>query len=65
MKASGNGAGREDSPVELGSSGHAPAMTLDEIVVLDRTLSANEIQACEAAVKVLAQVRFPVGWVAD
>jgi hypothetical protein len=46
--------------VELGASGNGPAMTLDEIVVLDRALHAEEIIAYMTAAKALAQVQFPV-----
>jgi hypothetical protein len=46
--------------VEFGDSGDNPAMTLDEIVILDRALSADEIQAYVTAVKALAQVKFPL-----
>ena len=36
-------------------------MTLDEIIVLDRAIGADEIIAYMTAVKALAEVRFPVG----
>ena len=51
----------EINAAELGHSGNRPAMTLDEIVVLDRALSADEVLAYVTAVKALAQVKFPVG----
>jgi len=51
----------EINSVELGATGSSPAMTLDEIVVLDRALSADEIVAYMTAVKALAQIQFPVG----
>ena len=47
--------------MELGASGNSPAMTLDEIVVLDRAIGADEIIAYMTAVKALAEVGFPVG----
>jgi hypothetical protein len=55
----------EINSVELGDSGNDLAMTLDEIVVLDRALSAHEVLAYMTAVKALAQVKFPVGQVSD
>ena len=55
----------EIGSVELGPSGNGPAMTLDEIVVLDRALSGEEIQTYLTAVKALAQVKFPVGQTSD
>jgi hypothetical protein len=51
----------EINAVELGPSGNGPAMTLDEIVLLDRALGAEEIVAYVTAVKALAQVEFPAG----
>ncbi|MCX6905089.1 MAG: hypothetical protein NTW03_16745, partial [Verrucomicrobia bacterium] len=51
----------ETGSVELGPSGNGPAMTLDELVVLDRVLSGEEIQAYITAVKALAQVKFLMG----
>ena len=45
--------------------GNGPAMTLDEVVVLDRALSGEEIQTYLTAVKALAQVKFPVGQAAN
>jgi hypothetical protein len=51
----------EINSVELGSSGNSPGMTLDEIVVLDRALSADEILTYLAAARALAQLGFPVG----
>jgi len=50
----------EISSAELGTSGNGPAMTLDEVLVLDRALSADEIAAYITAVQQLAAVRFPV-----
>jgi hypothetical protein len=55
----------EIDTVELGPSGNGPAMTLDEIIVLDRASSAEEILAYITAVKALAEVRFPVGKVLE
>ena len=46
--------------MELGASDNGPAMTLDEVVVLDRALSADEIGAYVTAVRALTQVHFPV-----
>jgi hypothetical protein len=56
---------REDevNSAELGTSGNSLAMTLDEVVVLDRALSADEIAAYMAAVKALSQVKFPASQV--
>jgi len=51
----------EIDTVELGASGNSPAMTLDEIIVLDRAIGADEIIAYMTAVKALAEIRFPVG----
>ena len=55
----------EINSVELGTSGKGLAMTLDEVVVLDRALGADEIQTYMTAVKALAQVKFPVGQAQD
>ncbi len=55
----------EITSAELGSSGDGPAMTLDDIVVLDRALSADEVLAYVTAVKALAQVKFPAGRASD
>ena len=49
----------EINSMELGASGNGPAMTLDEVVVLDRTLNADEILGYMTAVKALVQVEFP------
>jgi hypothetical protein len=50
----------EIDSVELGHSGNGPAMTMDEIVVLDRALGNEEVLAYVTAVKALSQVTFPV-----
>ena len=55
----------EINSVELGHGGNGLAMTLDEIVVLDRALSADEFLSYMTAVKALAQVKFPVGQASD
>ncbi|MGD0094683.1 MAG: LamG-like jellyroll fold domain-containing protein, partial [Planctomycetota bacterium] len=46
--------------LELGASGNQPPMTLDEVLVLDRALSADEIQRYVVAVRSLAERGFPV-----
>jgi hypothetical protein len=51
----------EIDSVELGASGNSPAMTLDEIVILDRALGAEEILSYMTAVNALAQVGFVFG----
>lgn len=45
----------ETGAIELGSGGQQPAMTLDEVIVLDRALSTEEIQAYVLAVQRLAE----------
>jgi len=55
----------EISSVALGPSGTGPAMTLDEVVVLDRALSGDEILAYMTAVKALARINFPMKQVSD
>jgi hypothetical protein len=49
----------EINSVELGASGKSPTMTLDEIVVLDCALSAEEIEAYITSTKALTQLQFP------
>jgi hypothetical protein len=49
----------EIASAELGTSGNGPAMTLDEVLVLDRALTAEEIAAYVTAAQKLAEVRFP------
>jgi hypothetical protein len=51
----------EINSVELGASGKGPAMTLDEVIVMDRALAADEVMAYITAAKALAQIAFPVG----
>ncbi|MCY3020351.1 MAG: hypothetical protein NTW87_15135 [Planctomycetota bacterium] len=49
----------DTATAELGASGQQPAMTLDEVLVLDRALSADEIASYVTAVRQLAAVGFP------
>lgn len=44
--------------IELGTSGLQPAMTLDEVIVLDRALSTEEVQAYVLAARQLAERGF-------
>jgi hypothetical protein len=48
----------ETSVVELGSNVHQPPMTLDEVLVLDKALGAEEVQAYVLAVRALAERGF-------
>lgn len=49
----------EINSLELGPNGNSPAMTLDEVIVLDRVLTESEITAYITAIRALAQVSFP------